>query len=142
MVTPDFRFSRNASSFSSLMSLRSQIQVSSMGVGIPSIPESSSIRESRSQRKRSAHMATASSRRQGEFDELISGVGTQMDDELSRLLSIPGFNKAFDGHGISRWQFDMQSRPMPLGILKRRRHTAPSIYPAQLSFESSLSGQH
>lgn len=121
------RLSRYRSLFGSRNSFRSQVPGSSMGVEIPSVQASFSIRAYDSTPRHNTHSITSSSSRR-EFDELISGVGTQMEDDLYRLITVAGLNRAFDGQNISRWQFDMQSRSMPLGVLERRRHTAPATH--------------
>lgn len=98
-----------------------------MGVEIPSVQESSLTGAYHSPRRQNANSAAASNSHH-EFDELTSGVGTQMEDEIYRLITMAGLNKAFDGQNVLHWRFDMQSRGMPLGILEHRRHTAPATH--------------
>lgn len=141
-VTPEsaLRFS-NGSPLSSLNSFRSRIPASSLGVEAPNSQESLSTSAGRTLKRYSAQMAAVSNLRQ-EFDELTSGLGAHVDDDLLKRIAMAGLNKAFDGQNIPRWQLDMQSRPMPLNILEIRRHTAPAAYPVQSSSESSLPGHH
>lgn len=138
-VTPEpaRHLPRNRSPFGSSNNFHSQVPVSSMGVEIPSVQKSSSARPCRSLRTSNAH-SIAVSTVYHDFDELTAGIGTQMEDDVYRLIAMTGPNRTIDGHDISRWQYDMQSRCTPLGILERRRHTVPATHPTEMSDGTSF----
>lgn len=76
------------------------------------------------------HVSKTSTMIQG-FEDMMPFIGSQMEDDLIKLKIPSARESAMRGRGIVHWQFDMQSRHLPLAILEERRHTDPAAYPVQ-----------
>lgn len=67
------------------------------------------------------------------FEDLTPCIGSHMEDSPVTIFTMSSPEHVYNAHGILHWQIDMQSQPLPLTILERRRHTDPAAYPVQKS---------
>lgn len=106
--------------FSSPSSFSSQFSVSSNGVGVAATDDLLPAGRGLSNECITAYSEDTASLR-STFEELTSGLGSQMDDSLFTLIAASGSIRASGVNDITQWQADVQ--PRHLRVLADEDHS-------------------